>query len=73
MIEKLKQINNKLIEISINNPEELKKQKLIKKMLEEKNCFLKMNIEQAYSILKDLNIPNNEIKDVYFNLIDFEK
>lgn len=73
MIEKLKEINNKLIKFNINNPEELKKQKLIKKILSEKNCFLKMSIEQSYSILKDLNISDSEIKDVYFHLIDYEK
>ena len=31
-----------------------------------------MSIEDAYSILRDLKIPEDQIKDVYFNLIDPE-
>lgn len=73
MIDKLKEINSKLIEINKNNENELKKQRLIEKILMEKNCFLKMSIEDAYAILRDLRIPDDELKNVYFNLIDPEK
>ena len=48
MIEKLKSINKKLIDLNKNNDKELKKQLLIKKILEEKDCFLKISIEDAY-------------------------
>lgn len=73
MIKRLQLLNDKLIELNVNNPTELNKQMLIKKVLKEKNCFLKMDIETAYSLLKDLKIPDEEIKDIYFKLIDIEK
>ena len=69
MIDKLKLINEKCIEASKDNPEELKKYNLIKKILNQKDCFLNMNIESAYSILRDLQIPEKEIKNVYSHLI----
>ena len=69
MIEKLKNINEKYIEEYKENPHELKKYELIKKILNEKNCFLKMNIEYAYAILRDLKIPEDKIKEVYLQLI----
>lgn len=69
MIEKLKIINEKYIEEYKENSHELKKYELIKKILNEKDCFLKMNIEYAYAILRDLNIPEDKIKEVYFELI----
>lgn len=69
MIDKLKMINEKHIEANKENPDELKKYMLIKDILNQKDCFLNMSIEYAYSILKDLQIPNNEIKNVYTQLI----
>lgn len=69
MIEELKNINEKYIEEYKENPHELKKYELIKKILNEKDCFLKMNIEYAYAILRDLKIPEDKIKEVYFELI----
>lgn len=69
MIEELKIINEKYIEEYKENPHELKKYELIKKILNEKDCFLKMNIEYAYAILRDLNIPEDKIKEVYLELI----
>lgn len=69
MIEELKNINEKYIEEYKENPKELKKYELIKKILNEKDCFSKMNIEYAYAILRDLNIPEDKIKEVYLELI----
>lgn len=69
MIEKLKSINKKLIDLNKNNDKELKKQLLIKKILKEKDCFLKISIEAAYSILRDLKIPEEDLKKVYIELI----
>ena len=69
MIEELKNINEKYIEEYKENPHELKKYELIKKILNEKDCFFKMNIEYAYAILRDLNIPEDKIKEVYLQLI----
>ncbi len=70
MIEKLKELNNKLIELNMDNELNLKKYKLIQKILSDDKCFFKMEIEYAYSILRDLGIPENDLKKVYMELID---
>jgi len=70
MIEKLRKINNKLIEINRDNDAELKKQKIIQKLLKEENLFFKISIEYAYAILRDLQIPESDIKILYMELID---
>ena len=69
MIEKLQNITEKYIEINKNNPIELKKYELIKKILQQKDCFLNMDIEHAYSILRDLGIQDSELKSIYIQLI----
>ena len=69
MIDKLKMITEKQIEANKENAEELKKYKLIKDILNQKDCFLNMSIEYAYSILRDLQVPETEIKNVYIQLL----
>lgn len=69
MISKLKTINERLIKVNKNNPKDLQKHKLIKEILNQKDCFLNMNIEYAYSILRDLQIPETDLKSVYCQLI----
>ena len=69
MIDKLKMITEKHIETNKDNPEKLQKFKLIKEILNQKDCFLNMSIEYAYSILRDLQIPESELKNVYSQLI----
>ena len=69
MLEKLKKINNLLIESYSDNEKELKKQLLIKDILEKENCFLKMSIEYAFSIFRDLNIEEKDLKTIYCELI----
>lgn len=69
MIDKLKLITEKYIESNKDNPDELKKYNLIKEILNQKDCFLNMNIECAYSILRDLQIPEKDLKNVYTQLI----
>lgn len=69
MIDKLKIITEKYIEVNKNNPKELKKFELIREILNQKNCFLNMSVEYAYSILRDLQIPESELKNVYLQLI----
>lgn len=72
MIKKLKEKNEKLIEFYKNDALNLEKQLLIKNILNDKKCFFKMSIETAYSILKDLKVEEEKIKEVYMNLIDYE-
>ncbi len=70
MLEKLKMLNNKLIELNVNNVENLKKYELIQKILSDDKCFFKMEIEYAYAILRDLGIEESDLKKVYMELID---
>ena len=69
MINDLREINKKLIKLYKNDDEKLRKQLLIKKILSEENCFFKMDIDTAFNILLDLQITNEEIKNVYKNLM----
>ena len=71
MIEKLRHINNELIELS-NDDYNLKKQRLIEKILSDDKCFFKISIEQAYAILRDLGLAENELKSIYMELIDIK-
>ena len=70
MIESLRLLNNKLIKLNTSNATNLKKHKLIQKILSDDKCFFKMEIEYAYSILRDLGIPEKDLKMVYMELID---
>lgn len=69
MISALKEINEKLLIANKNNKEELQKQSLIHNILQEENCFFKMDIETAYQILRDLKIPEDKIKSVYIDIM----
>lgn len=69
MLEKLIEINNIIIN-QTNDDKKKEKHLLIKKILDDKQCFLKMDIETSYALLRELNIPENDLKSVYSNLID---
>ena len=70
MIEELKRINERLLLKNDNNIKEKEKYLIIKKILNKEKAFLKMNIEYAYGILRDLNVPEENIKNIYFQLLD---
>lgn len=70
MIEELKRINERLLLENDNNIKEKEKHLIIKKILNKEKAFLKMNIEYAYGILRDLNVPEENIKNIYFQLLD---
>ena len=70
MIEELKRINERLLLENDNNIKEKEKHLIIKKILNKEKAFLKMNIEYAYGILRDLNVPEESIKNIYFQLLD---
>jgi hypothetical protein len=70
MIEELKRINERLLLENDNNIKEKEKYLIIKKILNKEKAFLKMNIEYAYGILRDLNVPEENIKNIYFQLLD---
>ena len=69
MINLLKQINEKLINIYYGDLKNLRKQKLIQKILSDSECFLKIDVNVAYQILRDLKIKEEEIPRVYLMLI----
>ena len=69
MINELRIINERFIEINKDNPQELQKHILIKEILKQDNCFMNMSIEYAYSILRDLQIQESDLKRVYLQLI----
>lgn len=69
MIEKLKKTNELMIKLNKENEKILKRHLLIKDILKVDNCFLQMSIEYAYSILRDLGIKEDDLKNVYCELI----
>lgn len=72
MIEKLKKINDKYIELNKDNEVNLKKHMLIKQILNDSRCFFKMDIENAYAILRDLGIKEENLQEIYKELIDIK-
>lgn len=72
MLEKLRVINSKLIELYTSDEVKLKKHKLIEKILSDEKCFFKMSIEQAYAVLRDLGLREEDLKDIYSELIDIK-
>lgn len=72
MLDSLKKLADKYIIIYKDNLKELKKYQLIREILNRKDCFLNMSIEYAYSILRDLQIPENKIKTIYSELISIQ-
>lgn len=70
MIEKLIKIND--IYKKNASGEEKRKRILIDKILKENNAFAKIDVETAFSILKDLNIEDDKLDEVYVNIINEE-
>ena len=73
MLDKLIEINDLKLKTNLDNEKYQKKHLIIKEILSDKNCFLKMNIEYAYAILRDLEIKEEDLKEVYCQLIDVNK
>ncbi len=68
MLNKLRDINNKLINYYKDNNIEYEKQLKIKNILLDDTCFQNIKIEVAYSILRDLKISEEDLKVVYMQL-----
>ena len=69
MLNKLRNINNKLINYYKGNDIEYKKQLKIKNILIDDSCFHNIKIEVAYAILRDLKIAEEDLRTVYSQLI----
>lgn len=70
MVEKLRELNEKLINNYQDDSVNLEKQKLIKEILNEDKFIFKIDIETAYAILRDLTIKEEDLEKVYSELID---
>lgn len=70
MLDKLRDINENILRENINNKDIYDKHIIIKKLLSDDKCFFKINIEEAYALLRELNIQEDEIKRIYLELID---
>ncbi len=68
MIEKLREYNNKLISLEKDKCK-IRRRKLIDGILEDDRAFLKMDIETAYSLLKELDIKDEDLRSTYLSLI----
>lgn len=68
MLNKLRDINDKLINYYKDNNKEYEKQLKIKNILMDDTCFRNIKIEVAYSILRDLKISEEDLKIIYMQL-----
>ncbi len=69
MINKLKELNEEILKRNLHNKKEYDKHLLIRRILKEKDCFHKLSIEQAYAILRDLHIEEENLEKIYLSLI----
>ncbi len=69
MLDKLIEVNNYIIDHTTDE-EKKKKHVLIKKILDDKGCFLKMSIETSYAILRELGVKEEDLKKIYLMLIE---
>ena len=69
MLNKLRNINNKLIIYYKGNDIEYKIQLKIKNILIDDSCFHNIKFVVAYSILRDLKIAEEDLRTVYSQLI----
>lgn len=63
MIEKLR------IVAELNKSKDANKYQLIVDILNDKDCFKKVNIKTAYSILSDLGFKDEELRKIYDEVI----
>lgn len=72
MVDRLKELNEKLINNYQDDHVNLEKQKLIKEILNEDKFIFKIDIETAYQVLRDLTIKEENLEKVYTELIDID-
>lgn len=68
MLNKLRNISNDLVNNSYGYEHE--KYELINNILKNDRCFFDMDVNAAYSILSDLGIKKENLKNAYLMLID---
>lgn len=69
-LDSLRQRANELLQSSIGNEKEHRKFEIIANALKNEECFLDMDIEHAYAILRDLGVNEDSLKSYYSSLIE---
>ena len=69
MLNKLREKNKILLNKYKDDAIKSNRYMLIEKLLTDDYCFSKIDIEMAFSILKDLEVKDDKIKQVYVELI----
>lgn len=72
MIEKLRIINEDIL-ASSKDENVINKHMIIKTIMVDDNCFFKISIEDAFAILRDLGIPEEDVEYVYSKVIDVKE
>lgn len=72
MLDKLRCLNKQLLNIYKDDINNLEKQRLISKILQDDKFMFKIDIETAYAILRDLTIDEEDLRSVYSELIDIK-
>lgn len=68
-LDPLRQRADELLQSSVGNEKEHRKFEIIANTLKNEECFLDMDIEHAYAILRDLGINEDSLKTYYSSLI----
>lgn len=69
MLNKLREKNKLLLEKHKDNPELFHKHEVIGGLLKDDYCFIKIDVDMAFSILADLEVKEEKMKQVYLELI----
>ena len=65
----LREKARQLLEQNTNDEHKRRKFEIIYEKLKDDGCFLDMDIEHGYAVLRDLEIDENSIRDHYSKLI----
>lgn len=70
MQSKLQTIVSKLLQLKELSEDKRKRFEIIQRLLEDEQCFFKIDTDTAYSILNDLGFSFEEATDIYKELIN---
>ena len=70
MLNKLRELNEKQLKKYEKEGDfkNITAQKIIKELLKPEDCFFKMTIEQAYTILRELGFDSKDYEKIYLQL-----
>ena len=70
MLNKLRSKNLELEQkyLSQNDDKNVTLQRVISQLLKDDDCFLKMSIEHAYAVLRELNVKPEMYEQIYLEL-----